>query len=132
MKTVRIKDYYGNVHYVPVSDEVYEGWCDLRRAEDRLRKRESYHRHKLTIDKYEAGARVCEDDPIQEELIRQEEITRLYHAISKLTPIQRRRILMLLEDMNCNQIAEKEGRHPSVIYRSVEKSFRHLRKLLSD
>lgn len=132
MKTVRIKDYYGNVHYVPVSDEVFEGWCDLRREEDRLRKRESYHHHKLTVDEYEAGWRVGERDPIQDELIQREETERLYHAISKLTPIQRRRILMLLEDMNYSQIAQKEGRDPSVIYRSIKKSFHHLRKLLSD
>lgn len=38
--------------------------------------------------------------------------------------------MMLLEDMNCWQIAKAEGRDPSVIYRSVEKSFLRLRILL--
>ena len=29
MKTVKIKDYYGDTHYVPVSDEVYEALYDI-------------------------------------------------------------------------------------------------------
>ena len=67
---------------------------------------------------------------IYDEIIRQDESKRLYEAISQLTPIQRRRIMMLLEDMDCMQIAKTEGRHPSVIYRSIEKSFLRLRALL--
>ena len=66
----------------------------------------------------------------REEVVRRDEAARLYDAISKLTPIQRRRVMMLLEDMNCWQIAKAEGRDPSVIYRSVEKSFLRLRILL--
>lgn len=132
MKMVRIRDYYKEVHYVPVSDEVYEAWRDLHRETDRQRKRAKNHRHEWTIDEYEAGHRTDGTDPVLEELIQKEESERLYRAIAELPPIQRRRVLMLLEDMNCNQIAKKEGRHPSVIYRSVAQSFAHLRKLLSD
>ena len=131
MKTVKIKDYYEVVHYVPVSDEVYEALCDLHREEERIRQRNSYHRSKLTLDDYESGHRTGESDPIQDELIRREETERLYKAISQLTPIQRRRVLMLLEDMNCCQIAKAEGRAPAVIYRSIERSFKHLRRLLN-
>ena len=40
MKTVKIKDYFGKIHYVPVNDEVYEALRDIRREEDRLRKRD--------------------------------------------------------------------------------------------
>lgn len=69
-------------------------------------------------------------DPVSDEVVRRDEAVRLYEAISKLTPIQRRRVMMLLEDMNCWQIAKAEGRDPSVIYRSVEKSFLRLRILL--
>lgn len=131
MKTVKIKDYYEVVHYVPVSDEVYEALCDLHREEERIRQRNSYHRSKLTLDDYESGHRTGESDPNMDELIRREETERLYKAISQLTPIQRRRVLMLLEDMNCCQIAKAEGRAPAVIYRSIEKSFKHLRRLLN-
>ena len=31
MKTIKIKDYYGVEQVVPVSDEVYEEWLELRR-----------------------------------------------------------------------------------------------------
>ena len=72
--------------------------------------------------------RTGESDPIQEELIRKEECIRLYEAISQLTPLQRRRIQMLMEDMNYTQIARVEGRNPSVIYRSIQGSFLHLRR----
>lgn len=131
MKTVKIKDYYGDTHYVSVSDEVYEALYDIHREEERLRQRNSYHRSRLTLDDYENGGRTGEGDPITEELIRREETERLYKAIAQLTPIQRRRVLMMLEDMNCCQIARAEGRAPAVIYRSIEKSFKHLRRLLN-
>ncbi len=132
MKTIKIKDYYGVEQVVPVSDEVYEEWLALRREEDRQRKKIAYHHSGVTLDDLEMGMLSgCEgDDPVNDEVIRQDEAKRLYEAISHLTPIQRRRIMMLLEDMNCNQIAKTEGRHPSVVYRSVEKSFLHLRALL--
>mgnify|MGYP002428697252 FL=1 len=132
MKTVVIKDYYGDLRTVPVSDEVYEEWMDLRREEDRQRKKIAYHRSGTTLYDLECGmmAGLVEEDPVSDEVLRSDETKRLYEAISQLPPIQQRRIMMLLEDMNCNQIAKAEGRHPSVIYRSVEKSFLHLRALL--
>ena len=132
MKTVKIKDYFGKIHYVPVNDEVYEALRDIRREEDRLRKRTAYHRSRFSLDEYEKGMRTGESDPIQEELIRKEECIRLYEAISQLTPLQRRRIQMLMEDMNYTQIARVEGRNPSVIYRSIQGSFLHLRRLLKE
>ena len=70
MKTVKIKDYFGKIHYVPVNDEVYEALRDIRREEDRLRKRTAYHRSRFSLDEYETGMRTGESDPIQEELIR--------------------------------------------------------------
>ena len=132
MKTVKIKDYFGKIHYVPVNDEVYEALRDIRREEDRLRKRTAYHRSRFSLDEYETGMRTGESDPIQEELIHKEECIRLYEAISQLTPLQRRRIQMLMEDMNYTQIARAEGRNPSVIYRSIQGSFLHLRRLLKE
>lgn len=132
MKTIKIKDYYGVEQVVPVSDEVYEEWLALRREEDRQRKKIAYHHSGATLYDLETGmlSGLEANDPVSDEVIRQDEAKRLYEAISHLTPIQRRRIMMLLADMDCLQIAKSEGRHPSVIYRSVEKSFLHLRALL--
>ena len=93
MKTVKIKDYFGKIHYVPVNDEVYEALRDIRREEDRLRKRTAYHRSRFSLDEYETGMRTGESDPIQEELIRKEECIRLYEAISQLTPLRGKKSL---------------------------------------
>ena len=130
MKTIRIKDYYGVEQVVPVSDEVYEVWFELQREEDRQRKRISYHHYGVPLDDVLINMAATGPDPVSDEVVRRDEAVRLYEAISKLTPIQRRRVMMLLEDMNCWQIAKAEGRDPSVIYRSVEKSFLRLRILL--
>ena len=131
MKTVKIRDYYGKEQTVPVSDEVYEGLCDLRREEDRLRKRIAYRRARVTPEDVEAQLfHHVAENPVEDELIQRDESQRLYQAIEQLPPVQRRRVLMLLEDMNCLQIAQSEGRHPSVIYRSVERSLLRLRLLM--
>lgn len=113
MKTVKIRDYYGKEQTVPVSDEVYEGLCDLRREEDRLRKRIAYHRAKVTPEDVEAQLfHHVAENPVEDELIQRDEIQRLYQAIEQLPPVQRRRVLMLLEDMNCLQIAQPKGGIP--------------------
>lgn len=89
-----------------------------------------YHHYGVPIDDVLINMAATGPDPVSDEVVRRDEAARLYDAISKLTPIQRRRVMMLLEDMNCWQIAKAEGRDPSVIYRSVEKSFLRLRILL--
>ena len=55
MKTIKIKDYYGVEQVVPVSDEVYEEWLELRREEDRQRKKIAYHHSGATLDDLETG-----------------------------------------------------------------------------
>ena len=30
MKTIKIKDYYGEIQEVPVSDDLYEEWMELQ------------------------------------------------------------------------------------------------------
>ena len=113
MKTVKIRDYYGEEHTVPVSEEVYEGLCELRREEDRLRKRIAYHRAKVTPEDVEAQLfHHVAENPVEDELIQRDEIQRLYQAIEQLPPVQRCRVLMLLEDMNFLQIAQPKGGIP--------------------
>lgn len=113
MKTVKIRDYYGKEQTVPVSDEVYEGLCDLRREEDRLRKRIAYHRARVTPEDVEAQLfHHVAENPVEDELIQRDEIQRLYQAIEQLPPVQRCRVLMLLEDMNFLQIAQPKGGIP--------------------
>ena len=73
MKTIKIKDYYGVEQVVPVSDEVYEEWLELRREEDRQRKKIAYHHSGATLDDLETGmlSGLENDDPVNDEIIRQ-------------------------------------------------------------
>jgi len=54
MKIIKITDYYGEVQEVPVDDALYEEWQEMNRAEDRLRKREEYHRGDMPYSLVEA------------------------------------------------------------------------------
>ena len=43
MKTIKVKDYYGNYLSIPVDDQFYDEWKDMEREENRLYKRKRYH-----------------------------------------------------------------------------------------
>ena len=73
-----------------------------------------------------------EFDPLTEEIIRQEEIRRLYRAIAELTPLQRKRIYMLMDDMNYTEIAHEEGISIASVRQSVELALKKLRRLISE
>ena len=71
-------------------------------------------------------------DEVLEHILQEEKLLRLYEAIEALTPIQQRRVRMFLEDMNYTEIARAEGKPFSVVYRSLQYAFKHLRTLLQD
>ena len=71
-------------------------------------------------------------DDLIDELIRKEETRRLYESIDTLTPIQRRRVLMFMDNMSYSDIARAEKRDLKVVIRSLTKSFDHLRRLLNE
>ena len=56
----------------------------------------------------------------------------LYEAISKLTPIQQRRVLKYMENNNYAALARSEGVGFGPLYRSMQQAFKKLRILLSD
>ena len=66
------------------------------------------------------------------ELIRREENSRLYEAISKLTPIQQRRVRMFMDHMSYTDIARAEGVKFAPLYRSLQAAFKKLRLLMTD
>ena len=132
MKTIRIKDYYGVYQEVPVSDEIYEEYRNFHREEDRLHKRAVYHGCFVPLDSIEESISTGGIDALIDDLILKEEVNRLYKAIAKLTPIQRRRLLMIMEDMTYEEVAKKEGRSCAAIHFSVSKALKHLRKLMTD
>ena len=65
-------------------------------------------------------------------MIRQEENRRLYRAIAELTPLQRKRIFMFMENMNYTEIARKEGTTIPSVRQSIELALKKLRRLLSE
>ena len=132
MKTIKIKDYYGIYQEIPVSDELYEEFRDFHREEDRQNKYKNYHGCYVPFDDVENDWTSSEFDPLTEEIIRQEEIRRLYRAIAELTPLQRKRIYMLMDDMNYTEIAHEEGISIPSVRQSVELALKKLRRLLSE
>ena len=132
MKTIKIKDYYGIYQEVPVSDELYEEFRGFHREVDRQNKRKCYHKCFVPLEDAENEPCAAEADPVMDDLIRREEIDRLYAAIAQLTPTQRRRILMIMDDMKYCDIAAREGKCVSAIHESVDKALKKLRRLMSD
>ena len=132
MKTIKIKDYYGIYQEIPVSDELYEEFRNFHREEDRQNKYKNYHGCYVPFDDVENDWTSSEFDPLTEEIIRQEEIRRLYWAIAELTPLQRKRIYMLMDDMNYTEIAHEEGISIASVRQSVELALKKLRRLISE
>ena len=132
MKTIKIKDYYGKYQEIPVDDQLYEEWKAMQQEENRLHKREVYHCFAADLEAIDELAFATGIDDMIDGLIREEENRRLYEAIEKLKPIQRRRILMFMDDMTYTDIARAEKRDLKVVIRSLTKSFQHLRRLMSE
>ena len=136
MKTIKIKDYYGKYQTIPVEDHIYAEWQAMQQEENRLHKREVYHCFSADLEENDEllyGSGYCTGiDDLIDDLIREEENRRLYEAIGKLTPIQRRRILMYMENMSYTDIARAEERDLKVVIRSLKKSFEHLHRLMCE
>lgn len=130
MKTIKIKDYYGIYQEIPVEDHIYEAWRAMQREENARHKRTVYHGCTVSLEDIEESHYIGGIGAVDDDIIRNEEVHCLYEAIEKLTPIQRKRIMMLLDDMSYTDIARSEGRDLSVISRSIGKALLNLRKLM--
>lgn len=131
MKIIKIKDYYGNYQSVPVSDELYNEWKEMANETQRIYRREVYHRVNYTFHDIEDSHFVSED-PVSEQVIEDEQVRRIYDAISQLAPIQQRRVRMLLDGMSCADISRAENKKYAPVYRSIQKALLHLRDLLAE
>lgn len=132
MKIIKIKDHSGNYQCVHVDDQFFDEWCEMRKED--YNQRRQLNCHCISFEEIVLES-LCDrpyEDPIFEEYAREEENIKLYEAIRKLTPIQRKRILMLLDDMSYADIARAEGRDISVVHRSIGKALLHLRRLMSE
>ena len=132
MKIIRIKDYYGHYQEVPVSDELFAEWIKMNNEHQRDYKRESYHRSGIPLDAADELHAYEATECLADDLIREEQNKRLYAAISSLTSIQKRRVLMFMDNMNYTDIARfEDAKFPSV-YRSLQAAFKKIRTLMKD
>ena len=73
-----------------------------------------------------------EQNPMEDTLLWDEQVAALYAAIAQLTPIQQRRIHMLMENMTIREIARQEGCHMNAALKSVNGALKKLHDLLKD
>lgn len=132
MKTITIKDYYGNYQEVPVSDEIYKEWRELQNETQRIHKREVYHRDWTPMEDLENTPQRLTQNELEDDLIMDEEVAALYKAISQLTPIQQRRIRMYMDQLTIREIAAQEGCHMNAVLKSINSSLKKLQVLLRD
>ena len=103
MQIVKIRNYYNEINRVPVDNQVYGEWEEMRREWDRLRKREAYHQ--CRVPNYAMDYFAAQSESIEDQLIREHESKCLYEAIMHLTPTEQRRVRMFMENMSYADIA---------------------------
>lgn len=111
---------------IEAPDDIGTVILDSRREEDNLDRKERYHCY--SIDALEYGdkdihAPTTSETPESEYLLA-EDNARICEALSALTDVQRRRLLMLASGMSLRDIAKAEGAH----FMSVEESINSARK----
>lgn len=127
MSYITIKNYYGKRIVVEVTEEVYKAWNEMYEAERNLRERERKHCFGCDLENCsEAAIRtfIIEEDP-------KEETVRLYQAIEKLSPVQKRRIRMYMNGMVPAEIARVEKRSKVTIAESLALAISKLREIMS-
>ncbi len=132
MKIIRIKDYYGKYQEVPVDDALYDEWIKLENENQRIYRKEVYHRSGVPLEQADSMGEIGQMEDLLERLIRRERNERLYDAISRLTPTQQRRVMMFMDDMSYVEIARREGTKFAPVYRSLQAAFRKLRDLMTE
>lgn len=132
MKIIKIKDYYGNYQEVPVEDSLYEEWVKLNNDDQRIYRREMYHRSGMSPEEAVEMQKTGSIEELVDDLLRRERNAHLYEAISQLTPTQQRRVMMFMDNMNYTDIARSEGTKFAPIYRSLQAAFKKLRLLMRE
>lgn len=132
MKIIKIKDYYGNYQCVPVDDQFFEEWCKMKNEEYNFNRRTKTHAFSLEEKVLDVIQNDPCDDPVFDALAQLEENIKLYEAIKMLTPTQRRRVYMLLDDMSYTDIATAENCAIPVVHKSIKKALGNLRRLMSE
>ena len=132
MKTIKMKNYDGVYQEIPVSDELYDEWRALQNEIQRIHRKEVYHRDWTPIEDVLEMPKTYERNPLEDALIWDEQVAKLYEAIAQLTPIQQRRIRMLMENQSIREIAHEEGFYMNAARKSINHALRKLHDLLKE
>ncbi len=132
MKTIKIKDYYGEIQEVPVSDELYEEWLELQEESRRAFRKETSHRSSASLEDILEVRKQHATESVEDAYIRRAQVDELYQAIEKLTPTQQRRVRMYMENITVREIAKREGCYMSAALKSIDLALKKLRRLLGD
>lgn len=117
----------GDVTEVEVSEEVGAVIIDSRRKEESLARKERRHCYSLDAIAYEGKEYGTED--YMEMFDDSDELNaRVHKALSHLTEVQKRRLLMLASGMTVMDIARKENKDYSVIRESVMSAKKKFKK----
>ena len=113
----------GEVTEIEVSNEMGTVIVDSRRKEENLERKERYHCYSYDIAEFE-GKEYADWNTPENITIQDYENSRLADAVSKLSPVQRKRLIMLSDGLSMREIARREG----VSYISVRESIEQARK----
>ena len=69
---------------------------------------------------------------LEDEYFRREDIKALYRAMETLSPTQRRRIMMYMDNISIREIARREGCYMNSVLESVNSALKTLRILLTE
>lgn len=113
----------GEVTEVEVSNEIGTVIIDSRRKEENLARKERYHCYSYDAAEFE-GQEYADWNTPENLTVQDYENSKLADAVSKLSLVQRKRLIMLSEGLSMREIARREG----VSYISVRESIEQARK----
>ncbi len=132
MKPIQSKGYYGEYTEVTLTDEQYGEFHEIEKQNERVEKKEIYHRAGMSFDDVVKSGRFPRTESIEETVLRRERDAAIYRAIDQLSPVQKRRILLYMKQHNYSDIARREGSYPSTVKKSIESALKKLAVLLSE
>lgn len=132
--TITYKTANGNSICVEVSTQVKEL---LEQSDRQIRSQRRQDRRHLDYMDFIDGLTDAAMNDLQMDVadlvIRMESYRQLYRAISQLSEVQRRRLLLhFVDNLTYFQIANLEGVNPVAISHSVKRALIHLQKYLTD
>ena len=128
---ITYKSVTGETFEVETDEKTGSIILESRRAEHANNERHRYHTaYSLDNDEYEDHSEVAVDDDPCQRLTDAEESERLYTALDKLTPAQRRRLLKLAAGLTIAEIARSEGAAFNSVKESIAAAQKKMKKLL--